>query len=171
MMVEPSDHAANVQARNRRRKRAAWKSGLILTGLGSVVLGAGYLAGVNAPAVAQSSTPQAVARSAGAAAPAQENLSGQPARPRSETSERDSNERDELQAPQASDSSQPGLLVGYDENGNAVYLTNDGRLVIGGSASSGSSSQPSQQFGGRSSGRGLAQQPGFSRPLTRSRGS
>ena len=59
---------------------------------------------------------------------------------------------------QGDDSSQPGLLVGYDENGNAVYLTNDGRLVIGGSANSGSSSQPSQQFGGRSSGRGLAQQ-------------
>lgn len=171
-MIEPTDRAAKeAQARHRRRKSAAWKSGLVLTGLGGVVLGAGYLAGVNAPAVAQTSTPQAVAQAAPASATNQNSVPSQSSAPSLAPA---ADEDNVLRVPQTSDSSQPGLFMGYDESGNAVYLTNDGQLVIGGSNSAGSSSQLNPQSGSQSTRRSRGftqQQPNFSRPMTRSRGS
>lgn len=170
-MVEHNDLVEkDKQARSRRRKSTAWKSGLMLTGLGGVVLGAGYLAGVNAPAVARSSTPQAVAQTAAGSPTRQDSDSRQQSAP---SAERTTDEENRTTAPQNNDDGQPGLFMGYDENGNAVYLTNDGSLVIGGSDNSGSNSLFNQQFGGQSSrrSRSLTQQPNFSRPMTRSRGS
>jgi hypothetical protein len=157
-VIEPNDRKArDVQARSRRRKSAAWKSGLVLTGLGTVVLGAGYIAGVNAPAVArsnttQNSTPQAVAQTESNPPAAEENG---------------------LRSPNTAGGANAALFMGYDEDGNAVFLQNDGTVVRGDDGFN-SGSQPSQQFKAQPNpqSRGLTQQqPNFRRPLTRSRGS
>lgn len=149
-MIESNDRATrDVQARGRRRS-AGWKSGLMVTGLGAVVLGAGYLAGVNAPAVAQNSTPQAVAQTGTA------NLAP---------------EAGARRAADGSPRTNEGVFLGYDEDGNAVYLGSDGNLVFRDDDDFGEreenrqlQAQPNRQFRSQ-------QQPGFRGPVTRSRGS
>ncbi len=160
-MIEPNDRPVKTVApRSRRRTGAAWKSGLVLTGLGAVVLGAGYLAGVNAPAVnsgvanaaganAAVSTPQPVAQA-----------------PAGRLSDDDAAER----GPQGALGSEDRLFLGYDEEGNAVYLKSDGSLEFRADEALSQGSQFAAPSGSQS--RGLAQQqPNFRRPLTRSRGS
>lgn len=124
--------------KRRRRRSVGWKSGLMLTGLGAVVLGAGYLAGVNAPAVAQTSAAQTVMNAGSASVNA-----GQSA----------------LVAPDSGATLDDQQAFGLDEN---------------------ATTQLSPQFSGRRGrqARGfsqqqpdLSQQPNFSAPLTRSRGS
>lgn len=150
-MIEPNDRVAKeAWTRSRRRKSAAWKSGLMLTGLGAVVVGAGYLAGVNAPAVAQSSTPQAVAQT-GTANPA--------------------GEENGLRTEGRTAGSNAGSFLGYDEDGNAVYLGSDGGLVFRGDDDF-DENENRQQFQTRPSRQSRAQQqPLFGGPVTRSRGS
>ena len=163
-MIEPNDRLTrDARARNRRRKGAAWKSGLMITGLGAVVLGAGYLAGVNAPAVAQTSTPQAVAGTGSA---------------------QSNTEQNQLQAPAIGLSSDDGQLFQFNGDNSQALGGNSGGTFQsqGGGDNSqsqggnglGSTDQFNQQFGGRRSRqlRGFSQQqPGFGGPVTRSRGS
>ena len=157
-MNDIREDAVNDGARRKaRRKGAAWKSGLMLTGLGAVVLGAGYLAGANAPAVqqaaAQAATPQTVAQSN--AAPSNSNLQRQQAAP--------------VVLDDETNEAEDGVVIGFDEQGNAVILRSDGSLALGGSASGSSTQQfgrRSRQFGGSSQ-----QAPSFSGPAARSRGS
>jgi cytoskeletal protein RodZ len=160
--------------RKSRRKNGAWKSGLVLTGLAGVVLGAGYLAGVNAPAVAQTEgqqlTPQAVARTSDRANQAGGQANAATARA---DSDRSIESEDESEAPATAPQAEDGVVIGFDEQGNPVILRNDGSLQLGGS-SAGSQNQFGQQFGGRRSRQfgGLNQQaPNFSGPIGRSRGS
>lgn len=144
--------------RKARRKSAAWKSGLMLTGLGAVVLGAGYLAGVNAPAVAQTAaqqtTPQSVAQTNEQANVAAANNKSQPL-----TSDEEFESED-------------GRVIGFDDQGNPVILNDDGSLQFGNGATE-SQAPSTQQFGrrGRQLGGFSQQAPSFSGPTTRSRGS
>ncbi len=142
-MIESNDlPRQDIAARNRRRKSAGWKSGLLLTGLGAVVLGAGYLAGVNAPAVGQSSTAPAAAR---AERPSPNSLGDQPLAP-----------------------------SGSLGSGQGFQFNDDATLGVQSQGDDGASTTFNQQLEGRRSRqlRSLGQQqPNFSRPLTRSRGS
>jgi hypothetical protein len=157
-VIEPNgvSHDRAVPVRSRRRKGAKWKSGLMLTGLGAVVLGAGYFAGVNAPAVANAGSTQTVA-SAGIN-PFGANDNG-------------------LLSPQGSNSDNgQGFL--FNGDGNQGFQGDDGSLLSNGGDGSGLDNQfnqqqpPVQQFGRRSRQFGFSQQqPNFGGPVTRSRGS
>lgn len=146
-VIESNDQSKKAaQVRARRRKNAAWKSGLMLGGLGAVVLGAGYLAGVNAPATAQSAS-ETVARTGAA----NSNTAGNQLAPTSGFSSNDAQ----------------GFQFNGDDGQGA--LGDEGTFQFRGGGSNG---QFNQQFGTQGSRqfRGSTQ-PGFSRPLTRSRGS
>ncbi len=158
-MIDSNDRLIKEnQTRNRRRKNAAWKSGLMLTGLGAVIAGAGYLAGVNAPAVAQT-TASTVAATTGAAS--LNNSDNQLASPNNDLSANGFNSDEARGFEFNSDDDQPAV----GNSGTSPSLGNDG---------SNSSGQSTQQFGGRRGRqfRGFGQQqPGFGQPLTRSLGS
>lgn len=158
-VIESNDRkTSDVQARRRRRKSAGWKSGLMLTGLGAVVLGAGYLAGVNAPAVNQATASETVARTNGAATDQGTSALGTD---------------NQFQAPNNAGGQ------GFFSNGDDGQFSgnNNGIIQQFGDDDFGSSDQFSQQFNQQFNRRnrqlpGLSQQqPGFSRPLGRSRGS
>jgi hypothetical protein len=156
-VIEPNGalHDRPAPVRSRRRKSAKWKSGLMLTGLGAVVLGAGYFAGVNAPAVANADSTRTVA-SAGI--------------------NRFGGNDDGLLSPQSpnSDNSQGFLFNG---DGNQGLQGDDGSFLFDGGNGSDSNGQfnqqaPTQQFGRQSRQFGFSQQqPNFGGPVTRSRGS
>lgn len=143
--------------RQARRKSAAWKSGLMLAGLGAVVLGGGYLAGVNAPAGAQTASQPTTAQSVA-------QTSGQSSAP-------SANSQSQAVAPDEESESEEARIIGFDDQGNPVILNDDGSLQFGGSAAE--SQAPAQQFGrrGRQFGSASQQAPSFSGPTTRSRGS
>lgn len=171
-MIEPKDSVSRdrqvkeAAVRSRRRKNAKWKSGLMVTGLGAVVLGAGYLAGVNAPAVAGANTTQSVAQAGISRTGANDNGAVLP------------------QSALNSNDGQGFLFNGDDDqgfSGNQGLQGDDGTFLFNGGNGSGSSDQfnqqqqqPLQQFGRRRNRQfgGLSQQqPNFGGPVTRSRGS
>ncbi|MGE5603488.1 MAG: hypothetical protein ACM30E_10575 [Nitrososphaerales archaeon] len=178
-MIESNDQHARADqhdrvtretaVRGRRRKSAKWKSGLMLTGLGAVVLGAGYLAGVNAPAVGASAS-AGVAASSGTIAQAGAARS-------------DANQNQFLVPPNTenSDDRQNFVFNGDDEEGffgNQALPGDSGAFQSNGGSGSGPSGQLNQQFGQRFGGRrnrqfggSVQQQPNFGGPITRSRGS
>ena len=159
-MIESNDPLKlkqEVQARGRRRKSAKWKSGLMITGLGAVVAGAGYLAGVNAPAINQSTASQTVARSG--------------------TLGNNSSNLNQGQGFQLNGDDGQGAL---NDGGSFQFNGDDGSgnpfgQQFGDNGTSGSgTNQFNQQFGGRRNRqfRGSGQQqPNFGGPVTRSRGS
>lgn len=54
-MNDQINSSKRATSRPRSRRTAAWKSGLVAAGIGAVVLGAGYFAGLSVPEMAQAS--------------------------------------------------------------------------------------------------------------------
>jgi hypothetical protein len=163
-------------SRRPRSKHAGWKSGLMAAGFGAVVLGAGYLAGTNAPAAGATSQtngaqlngtqPTAIERQQ---APVQDNASQGRAALSGQTFRGDD------------ESNSDGGFTFDDRSNSGSFNDNSGAANSGNSGSSSSDGSSTQQiqprqfrrFRGNGSGLGQfgTQQPQFSAPVTRSRGS
>jgi hypothetical protein len=172
-MTASTDQGKNMTPapRRPRSKHAGWKSGLMVAGFGAVVVGAGYLAGTNAP-TARATAPTGSAQATGSqpvviqhqpasqenAALGAQALSGQVFRGTDESEGFSSDDRDNSGSSSSDDNS----------SGNSGSLNNN--------SGSAQQLQPRQfrRFRGNASGLGqfgAQQQPQFSAPMTRSRGS